>query len=403
VGAGIVGVCAALALQQRGFHVKIIDPLGPGQACSFGNAGVITPSAFPLAASAPLAALPRLFLRPASPAALHFPSALALAPWFLQFVRATGAGRLQRDTATLHGLGADALRAYRALLGEDLPHVNRRGYLIVHLTEAEREAARRFDAIREALGARVRRLDAPELAALEPVFAGIGVGGTLVEDAAHVPDPAAFTAALFDVFLRRGGTYEADEVLRIERAGDGGTRLVGRGSLHQPARAVLAAGAHTNRLLASAGLRIPLIAERGYHADLAPQAPAVTRPVAVPALGAVLTPTDRGVRFAGLSHFGLPGLPPRAQLMESALRRLGGIAHGAERRPGAAIWSGERPATPDSLPIVERVAGFDSLFVSTGHGHMGLTLAAVTGQMVADMACGVVPPLSKPLSSARFA
>lgn len=146
---------------------------------------------------------------------------------------------------------------------------------------------------------------------------------------------------------------------------------------------------------------LPLIAERGYHADL-DGAPRVTRPVAVPSLGGVLSPTGAGTRFVGLSHFGRPGMKARPALMEQALRRLRVLWPAARRRAGAAIWSGQRPATPDSLPIVESVASLPSLFVTTGHGHLGLTLAAVTGIAVAEMACGVPSAFQRDLNSKRF-
>jgi D-amino-acid dehydrogenase len=168
------------------------------------------------------------------------------------------------------------------------------------------------------------------------------------------------------------------------------------------ATAIIAAGSRSNDLLRPLGLDIPLVAERGYHIDLAPSAPAVSRPVALPSFGVVLSPTDHGTRLVGLSHFGRPGFAARPSLLSSALKRLQVQLPQLEPDEHGAIWSGERPATPDSLPVVDRVARFHGLFVCTGHGHTGLTLAAATAGLLADLVCGDTHELHSRLAISRF-
>lgn len=164
---------------------------------------------------------------------------------------------------------------------------------------------------------------------------------------------------------------------------------------------VLATGAQANRLLADCNHRVPLVAERGYHLELDAEPGYITRPTAIPGLGVVLTPSRWGARIAGISHFGLPGLRARPGLLLSALNRTRKVFPWLGPRPGFEVWSGERPATPDSLPIIERIPGHPSIFVSCGHGHLGLTLAAVSARILADLVTGTSPS-SMPLSSRRF-
>ncbi|MCA6113032.1 FAD-binding oxidoreductase, partial [Bradyrhizobium sp. CNPSo 4026] len=92
----------------------------------------------------------------------------------------------------------------------------------------------------------------------------------------------------------------------------------------------------------------------------------------------------------------------RPGLLSSALDRVRKVLPALRPRPGFEVWSGERPATPDSLPIVEQVPGHRSIFVSCGHGHLGLTLAAVTARVVADLVTGSSSGYSRQLSSQRF-
>lgn len=403
IGAGVVGVAAALALQARGAHVRIVDAQPPAQGCSYGNAGVIAVSSLPLSAGTPPAALPSLFLRRDSPATLHWPSVPALLGWGLHYVRACAPARVADSARTMHALALRAADAWRALLPPNPRYLRfDSGYLHLHLTAQEHDAANRFVAWRRELGASVDVLEPDDVARIEPALRGVGAGAALVHGAAHVSDPHGFVNEAFRVFIDRGGAYERDRIERIARAADGGVLLEGANGTRRVAPCVvLATGSRTNELLRTVGHRIPLVAERGYHVDLADGAPAVTRPVALPSVGVVLAQTERGYRLAGLSHFGRPGFTPRPSLMTATVAHLAALMPVAVR-PGATIWTGERPATPDSLPVVERVPTLPSLIVCSGHGHLGLTLSAVTGGIVADLACGTDAPDAAALGSARF-
>ncbi|MCA6113263.1 NAD(P)/FAD-dependent oxidoreductase, partial [Bradyrhizobium cenepequi] len=401
VGAGVVGVTAALALQQRGLKIMLLDQQAVAQGCSFGNAGVIAPSAFPLSAQYRIGDLPAAVLKVNSPAALDWASAPRLLPWGFQYGKATRPDKVQLNTRLLHELCREGVRSYELLLGSDLPPIKRRGYLAVHLSPSEVGGAIRLNSVRTSLGVAIRMLSGPDLIGMEPTL-GWAAGATFIEGAAHITDPAAFVTSLADVFVQRGGLLRCDRVQSLESKRHGEVNVRGARENYSPGAVVLATGAYANQLLADCGHHIPLAAERGYHLELDVETGFIRRPTALPSLGVILTPTERGVRIAGISHFGLPGLRARPGLLSSALDRVRKVLPALRPRPGFEVWSGERPATPDSLPIVEQVPGHRSIFVSCGHGHLGLTLAAVTARVVADLVTGSSSGYSRQLSSQRF-
>ncbi|WP_430648805.1 NAD(P)/FAD-dependent oxidoreductase [Bradyrhizobium vignae] len=402
VGGGVVGVTAALALQQRRLKVILVDQQSVATGCSFGNAGVIASSAFPFSAHYRMANLPATFLKPSSPAALNWTSAPRLLPWAIQYARATRPDIVRRDTSLLHELCRDALHSYEQLLGIDLPPINRCGYLAVHLTPSELGEATRLNSIRTSLGGAVRMVSGPDLVELEPAMDRLMAGATFFEGAAHVTDPAAFVTSLADVFVQRGGLLRYNRIQSLESKGNGEVAVRGTREHYSPRAVVLATGVHTNQLLVGCGHHIPIAAERGYHLELDIEPGFIRRPTALPSLGVVLTPSQRGLRIAGISHFGSPGLRARPKLLLYGLKRLRRLLPMLRPRPGFEPWTGERPTSPDSLPIVERIPGHRSIFVSCGHGHLGLTLAAVTARVTADMVMSISSDYSNQLSSQRF-
>ncbi|MDA9521325.1 hypothetical protein XI06_13350 [Bradyrhizobium sp. CCBAU 11434] len=401
VGAGVVGVTAALALQQRGLKVMVVDQQSVAQGCSFGNAGVIAPGAFPHGAYYRVADLPAALLKVNSPAALDWASAPNLLTWGAKYARAARPDIVRHGTNLLHHMCRDALRSYELLLGADLPPINRRGYLAVHLAHSELKAATRLNAIRSSHGLAVRMLSGSDLIEVEPAVARVAAGATFLAESAHVTDPQAFVASLADVFMQRGGLLQCDRVEGLENKGNQGMIVRGVRENYVPRTVILATGSRANHLLADCAHHIPLAAERGYHLELNVEPGFITRPTALPSLGVVLTPSQRGARIAGISHFGLPGFRPRPRLLTCALERVRKLLPVLQARPGFEVWSGERAATPDSLPIVEQVPSNPSIFVSTGHGHAGFTLAAVTATVLADLVTNRSSSYSQQLSSNR--
>lgn len=407
VGAGLVGVTAALALQQRGMRVTLLDQQAVAQSCSLVSGGVIYPGAFPSAAYYRIPEYPAAFVRASSSAALDWRSAPRLLCWGYKYAKATSSDMVWHGTDLLHELCRYSLRSFESLLGADLPPISTGGYLSLHLSPAEAERAAYMNLIRTSFGAAARTVSGAELVALEPSMCGIAIGrdpsaGTFLPGGAHVTDSARFLADLVEVFVERGGRLAIDRAYRLESKPCGDVTVFGSRSEYSAQVVVLATGAHSNQLLVGCGHRIPLIAQRGYDVELDVAPGFINRPVSLPSLGVVLTPSQRGARISGISHFGLPGFRPRPGLLHAALNRVREVLPLLRVRPSFEVRSGERPTTPDSLPVIERVPGHRSIFVSTGHGHLGMTLAAVSADIVADLVTKGASNYASELSSQRF-
>ena len=147
---------------------------------------------------------------------------------------------------------------------------------------------------------------------------------------------------------------------------------------------VIAAGAFSKPLAAALGNKVPLDTERGYHMMLPQPEIEIRVPMLISSLGFGVTPMSDGLRLAGTVEFGGLKAPPdynRAQiLLDHAKRLFPGLGDA-----GAVPWMGHRPSMPDSLPVISRSNRFARVFYAFGHGHLGLSLGAVTGRVIADL------------------
>jgi D-amino-acid dehydrogenase len=180
---------------------------------------------------------------------------------------------------------------------------------------------------------------------------------------------------------------------RIEIVTDAGSLLV--------RTAIVCAGAWSAPLLAPFGIHAPLEAERGYHVELFDQAPLVDAPILYADHSVVVTPMASRLRassyleFAGL---GAPADPHKPTQLRAKLRRLG-----YQCDTEGPSWMGPRPTLPDYLPGIGRASGPHELFYAVGHQHIGLTLAPVTADLIADLVVGRTPRFDvKAFDLARF-
>jgi D-amino-acid dehydrogenase len=402
VGAGVIGLATALRLAAEGHDVALVDPEPPGSGASFGNAGTIAGYAVqPVGTPAVLRALPALLLDRDSPLAIRRAALPALAPWLLRFLRQSLPGAARRNAAALAALLADAGPLWRELAAaagaSDL--LRDRGCLYLYDTERALRGAAADLAARRALGVRVELLGPAEAAALEPALPPVA-GAAFFPGALFLTDPGAAMARLADAARAAGVRLLAARVERLERRA-GGVALSGPGLELRARRAVIAAGAHSRRLAAQAGDRVPLDTERGYHAEWDMAAPPVSRPVCPCARGFYLCPMTGRLRAAGTVELGGLSAPPSphriARLVAGARTLLPGLG------PPDRTWMGFRPSIPDSLPVIGVSRGGAEVILAFGHGHIGVTLAPATARIVADLAAGRAPPAAAgPCTPGRF-
>ncbi|MBP0495714.1 NAD(P)/FAD-dependent oxidoreductase [Pararoseomonas indoligenes] len=404
VGAGVAGLSAALHLLRAGQAVTVLDPGPAGTGASFGNAGMIS-AAVVAPASVPgiVRQLPHWLLDPSGPVAIR-PSRLPGAlPWLLRWLAAGRLGRVRAISAALHALHRHSFAEWRNLLGAATADALLRpsGQVLGLEAPARPETAALDRALREGAGIPSEMLDRPALEALFPGLAPSVGRGLLLPGNGYCVNPGRLIGLLGEAVRRAGGAILAERVRALRPEGDGWLATTEAGD-HRAARAVVAAGAWSPPLLRPLGLRLPMEAERGYHAMLPDPSVELPMPISVRTRGLGLAPMEHGLRAAGLVEIaGLdaPADERRAQRLAAGARALfPGLRHGPPT-----LWMGPRPGLPDSLPAIGPVPGRPGLFLCTGHGHFGLTSGPVSGRLLAALLTGRAAPINpQPYDPSRF-
>lgn len=405
LGAGIVGVCSALHLQARGLDVVLVDRRGPGEETSFGNAGLIerasiVPYAFPRGV--------RDILRYAanrSSAVRYDPLFLPrIAPWLYAYFRHSEPARLAAAARAMLPLIERCLDEHDALIeaagAEDL--VRRDGWIEAFRTPAAFDKAAAGTAAATAHGLRFEILDGAGLRAREPALTGALTGAIHWLDPVAVRDPHGLTTRYVDLFTSRGGRVARGDADTLSEREADWSLTTAQGVL-AARHAVVALGPWSGTLARRFGTRVPLAVKRGYHMHYAalPEAE-LTRPVLDDEAGFVLAPMSRGIRLTTGVEMARADAPPsplplsRCEPLARQILPLG-------RRLDAAPWLGRRPALPDMRPVIGASPSRKGLWFNFGHAHHGLTLAAVSGRLVADLVTGRDPVVDPaPYSPRRF-
>ena len=390
IGAGIVGAAVALALATDGHQVTVIDHAEVGAGTSFGNAGgIVTGAVTPIATPAVVRAMPSYLFARNGAAVLrprHFVRAI---PWLLRFVASSRPARVAAISAALAPLVAQAMLAHRALAGLSQAGALLRpvGWLKAYGTDAgfarsalERELMQRHNV-------NFSVLNADEVSQLEPKLDRRFLKrGVFQPDSGFVSCPMALAQAYFEAATLGGAKFMQAQVRAIKPLEGGGISVTADGSSHRFDAVVLAAGAWSKPFAQQVGDRVCLDTERGYHLSFGGSAaPLLQRPVLFPEHQFALSPMHDGIRLcSGDELAGLTAAPDYRRiraLIPQACKLLPGMEGNSVQRE----WMGFRPSTPDSLPVIGRSPRCRDVFYAFGHGHLGLTLSAITAQIVAGI------------------
>jgi len=399
IGAGMVGVCAASYLQRAGHRVVLIEPNGPGEGASFGNAGAFNASSVtPMAMPGVIRKVPHWLMDPLGPLSLRWRYLPSVLPYLWRFVRAGTEARVHAQARALRPLVGPTLAMLKPLVAdaaaEDLVH--QRGHLYVYRSPESLEKDGLAWALRRENGVVVDEFDADELRQLEPALSREYVRGLLVRENGHTSNPHRLVNRLAEAVLGRGGELVHARALGFRLDGH---RLAAvrtdAGEVAADAAAVCA-GAWSAPLAAALGDKVPLETERGYHLMIRDPEAMPTIPTADGDGKFVATPMELGLRFAGTVELAGLAAPPdwrRARiLLEQGRRMLPGLArHHPEER--LSVWMGHRPSLPDSLPVLGPSTASPDVIYAFGHGHVGMTAAPMTGHVVAELVSGRPAPI----------
>jgi D-hydroxyproline dehydrogenase len=403
IGAGIVGSAVAYALSREGRRVLLFDRGEPGLCgASFGNAGhIAAESVEPLPSVELLFGFWRQLFAFGGPLDIPLTRVPALAPWAMRF--ASAALRRRTNTDRL----APLVRASPSVLGAWLTELGRpqlfrtAGHYEVWrgagaTRRAERQAAvmrrldieterlppERLEGIRVPPGAPVRSTGSTANAANAASAGTAEVAGLWYPSTGHVVDPLQVVRTFSEAARDRGCEVRCAEVRAVEQCGAGLHVLTEIETAHVDA-VVVCAGPWSAALLEPFGVRVPLESVRGYHVELPQHAPLFDSSVLYADHYLVVTPMSGRLRATSYMEFEPPHAPPDPRKPAHLRRLLQGLGYRCEA--DGPSWMGSRPVLPDYLPGIGRVAIPARLFYAVGHHHIGLTTAAVTGELVADL------------------
>jgi D-amino-acid dehydrogenase len=405
VGAGIVGVCTAWHLLRRGFDVTLIDRDAPGLGCSYGNAGALSfGSVAPLAMPGVLRDAVRMLLDPAAPLRIPLSYLPKAAPWLRRFVLASRPDEVTHIAQVLSTLLANSIEKHVEILAEtgasDI--VRRTGQLYLYPNAKWLAKDAQSWALRREHGLRVDQLGRGDILALEPDVGPDYTIGMFTPDQGMSINPYRQVTAIASDFARRGGRIICDRAVGIEVEVDRVRAVRGENAAYAADHVVICAGAWSAQLLGSLGYALPLETQRGYHVTIAAPGVSVSRPVIAADRKVFLTPMEEGLRVAGTVEFGGLARPATQRRAEYLVRDLSRVFPRAKIPADWSFWMGHRPCFPDSLPVIgpSRHRG---LWFNFGHGHLGLTMSAKSGDIVARAIRGEPSNIDlAPLSFARF-
>lgn len=391
VGAGVIGLCSAYHLVCEGHRVVVFEKDTRCRATtSYGNAGMIVPSHFvPLSAPGVVSQALRWMGDPTSPFYLKPRPSLELAAWGYRFWRSATTTQVRRVAPLLVELNLASRAAYEQL-ADELPDdfgLTRRGLLMLSASEHghQEELAQAEEAVK--LGLDVEALDRAALEKLEPEVRFDVAGAVLYRSDAHL-DPGRFMAALQAELERAGAEFRwGSEPTAIRRERGAVAGLSGPGLDEEFDAVVLAGGSWSAPLARTAGVRLLLQPGKGYSLTAEAGEQRLRTPAILSEARVAVTPLGERLRIGGTME--LAGFDD-----SQAERRVSGIIAAVGRYlpeldlapfEGAQRWHGFRPCSPDGLPYLGNVERCPGLVIATGHAMMGMSLAPVTGRLVADL------------------
>lgn len=407
IGGGAIGLGTAYELCRAGARVTVVEQGLIGSGASLGNAGWISPAlcSIPVPGPGVVGQALRWMLRPNSPFLLRPRLDPRFLRWLWAFRRACAPGPFAAGMQAFaeHNLGAAAALERWQEQGVQFEH-SRSGIVFAALTEAAYEQEHALYAQLRAIGFPVdfEVLDGDGLRQREPALSSAVVAG-MVSSGEWQVRPESLLAGLADAIRREGGTiHEQVGVAAIVPDRTSWRVSTSTGSIRADS-VVVATGSSAPELLRPLGYRLPIEAAKGYSLTAAGEGIRPVHSIYLLEAKIACSPYADAVRLAGTLE--LAGID-----LSLNRRRLDAVARAASAylrwRPGDSCveWAGLRPFAPDGLPVVGAVPRQRGLFVSTGHGMSGITLAAVSANLLAQSIIeGSVPPQLVPFSPGRFA
>ena len=404
VGAGIQGVCIGLQLAKKGIPVTIFDKNDPGRMSSYGNAGHFSPYAV-LQLNRPdiIYDIPKMLFSSYGPLALKWNYIPKMIPWIIKYLKSSTTKSMMHTAKYMNQILSPSLDAYDEILAEidETDLVERKG--IIYIWTNKNLKSRNLEIkVRNELKVKQKILNKNEILDLEPNLNPVFDGGAFYDYAYHAKDPLGITQELFKLFLKRGGKFIKGNVQSIKQISQNVTEVATENEKFSFEKTVLACGAFSKKFTDQLGEKIPLDTERGYHIHYEGMQNLLKRPVIFLDRGFGMTPMNQGLRAVGTVELGglkNPISKKRIKYIDNCAKELL-----PQLREYKDEWLGFRPTLPDFLPVIGPSLKNKNIIYAFGHQHLGWTLGAITGKIVAGIIAEEKTNLDlKPYSSSRFA
>lgn len=404
LGAGMVGVGTALALQQRGHHVTLVDRHASCRETSYGNAGIIQREAVePYGFPRDLRQLLGIATGRRNEAHYHVAQLLRLVPALLRYWRnsapapyariAAAYAQLIRHCIAEHQGWIDAAQAQDLVGGRGWREAYRSPRLLA-------QAAAHAQPLAARAGLGLQLLDGPALAAAEPGLRGPMAGALHWTDPWTIRHPGQLVDRYVALLRRRGGRLVQGNADTLRASGAGWAVDTEDGRIDAPT-AVLALGPWSDRATRALGYRLPLFVKRGYHRHYR-GGTTLAMPLLDTEQGVLLAPMQQGLRITTGAEFAALDAPPTPRQLargEQAARTLLDLGDPVEAQP----WMGARPCTVDMLPVIGPAPRHRGLWFNFGHSHQGFTLGPASGRLLAELIGGETPYIDPvPYAPQRF-
>ncbi len=404
LGGGVIGLSIALKMLNAGREVTLIDPVEPGTGASFGNAGTIAEYAvLPVGSPEIIRQLPSLLFNKNSPIAIKRSAILSLCPWLIKFLYQSMPKNAARNAQAIASLVQGSRMRWEELSsqvgGESFLKTD--GNIYLYPKEEFLEYGTRDIDKRRKLGLNAEILNINELKKLEPNLDLSEGGASYFPDGAYMNDPGKMVNLILNASINKGCQIISQTATKIERVNDGIKVHLDNQPTIITKQLVVAAGAYSKKFALQAGDKIPLDVERGYHVEYDMAEPLLNRPCCYAAGGFYMSPMSGRLRVVGTVELG--GLSPkisqhRIKYLEKGARLFFPTLSNPTR-----TWLGFRPSIPDSRPVISQSSKGNDIVYAFGHGHIGLTLAPITADIVESILTKTKPPISiSKFSATRF-
>jgi D-amino-acid dehydrogenase len=408
IGGGVVGLCCAYELSRAGSEVIVLERNEVGQGASLGNTGWVCPSfSYPLPAPGVIREGLRGMLRGGGPLAIRPTLDPTFLRWLLGFRRSATRSRWEQGARALIALNRRTLELFDSYAEAGVEfEMHRSGLVLVATTRAGLESYAGIFRDLRALGFEGEsvELGAREARELEPALASKGIAGGVHALVDRYVRPESLTAGLARALAAAGvAVREGTGVDGLDAANGRVRALTTEGELEAD-RIVVAAGASSPPLLERLGITFPLVGARGYSFTFPGGALRPSHALYLAEAKVGISSYADSVRIAGVFELGQTSDTPHAGRIKAMLETVAPYfeAWSPSSEVAQLQWAGLRPMTADGLPLIGRAPALENVFVATGHGMLGVTLAPATAAVLAPLVLeGRAAPELPPFDPAR--